>query len=396
MRIATANAYGNGIANLQSRQSELVEAQGRLTSGKRVERASDDPTAAARAERALAAIGRSDASQRALQASRNSMTLSESALGDAGELLQQAREAMVSAGNASYTDAERDGIAKQLGEIRKQLLAVANRGDGAGGYLFAGQGASQPPFLDAVGGVAYRGTSGQQQTATDEQLPLTVDGKASWLQSSTGNGVFETRSLNSSTAWIDSGRVTDPSLVTGSTYSLQFSVSGGSTTYSVLKDGAGTALSNVAYSAGQSIEIDGIAFAVNGAPAQGDTFESVPSQPTLNVFDTLDRTIAELKAPLRSPSAIAQGVQRSIRDIDASSSSLQGLRTTVGETLKRTDSVEDRVAALKLYSQSEKSDAENLDLVQAISDFKQQQTGYDAALQTYATVQRLSLFQYIT
>jgi len=33
--------------------------------------------------------------------------------------------------------------------------------------------------------------------------------------------------------------------------------------------------------------------------------------------------------------------------------------------------------------------------VHAISDFQNQQTGYDAALKSYASVQRLSLFQYV-
>ena len=90
MRIVTAYAYDTSIANLQKRQQDLSETQIQLTSGKRVNRASDDPTAAARAERALASIARSDANKRALDASANVMGIAESALGDAVELLQHA------------------------------------------------------------------------------------------------------------------------------------------------------------------------------------------------------------------------------------------------------------------------------------------------------------------
>ena len=43
-------------------------------------------------------------------------------------------------------------------------------------------------------------------------------------------------------ATIDSGRVTDPSALTGADYTLQFSVAGGVTTYAVLKDGLPTAV----------------------------------------------------------------------------------------------------------------------------------------------------------
>ncbi|MFX7918738.1 hypothetical protein ABTK44_21515, partial [Acinetobacter baumannii] len=77
---------------------------------------------------------------RALEASRNSMTLSEAALGNANDLLQQVRESMVAAGNASYSDSERQGLANKLKGIRDQLLSIANRPDGSGGYLFSGQG----------------------------------------------------------------------------------------------------------------------------------------------------------------------------------------------------------------------------------------------------------------
>jgi len=51
-------------------------------------------------------------------------------------------------------------------------------------------------------------------------------------------------------------------------------------------------------------------------------------------------------------------------------------------------------SALKLSSQTERSNAEDLDTTQANSDFSNQQTGYDAALEAYSMVQRLSLFNY--
>ena len=125
MRISTATRYDTSVENLQSRQIDLAASQTQLTSGKRVNVASDDPVAAARAERDLATMARSDANQRALEASRNAVQLGESAIGDASELIQQARETLVAAGNGSYTPAERQSQAIKLKEIRNQLLTVA-------------------------------------------------------------------------------------------------------------------------------------------------------------------------------------------------------------------------------------------------------------------------------
>lgn len=395
MRMTTAHTFNAGVEQLQRRQQELAEAQLRLTSGKRVQRASDDPGAAARAERALAQVARADADQRALEASRNAMTLTESALGDAAELLQQARETLVAAGNASYSDGERAGLARKLESLRAQLLVVANRGDGSG-FLFAGQGAAQAPFVDAPGGVTYRGSGGGTATAATEPLPLAVDGENAWTRARSGNGSFVTGVGDppSTTAWIGAGSVTDPSALTGADYDIVFGAGGA--TYTVTRDGAPLAGHvDVPYPGAQAIEVDGMAFTIGGSPAAGDSFTVRASAPELNVFDVLDRAIAELDTPLRSNPQVMQTVQRGLRDLDASMGALQRLRAAVGEVLNRTDAAEDRVAASRLHGHSERSHAEDLDMVQAIAEFQNQQTGYEAALKTYATVQRLSLFQYL-
>ena len=400
MRLATANLFDASIASLQSRQQQMQKAQVQLTSGKKVMQASDDPTGAARAERALMAIGRVDANQRALEASRNGMTLSEGALGDANELLQQVRESMVAAGNASYSDAERAGLATKMAGLRNQLLSIANRSDGAGSFLFSGQGASDPPFLDQAGGVSFTGVSGSIQTGNMDSFPLTVDGRQAWEQARSGNGSFETQpgvNLTSGGApkgWIDSGRVTDPAALTGNDYNIQITGSAPAQTYAITNGATGATVGG-AFKPGQSIQFEGMAMTVSGTPVDGDQFAVKPSTNTLRVFDVLDQVVSELRTPLRGSSQIAQSNSGRLRDLDAVMGNLQNVRSQVGEQMNNLDGTETRMASLKLYNQSEKSAAEDLDMVTAISSFQNQQTGYDAALKTYAMVQRMSLFQYL-
>ena len=396
MRIATANQFDVGIDTLARRQSELANVQEQLTTGKRVNRASDDPAAAARAERALASIGRSETSQRAVDASKVLMTQAESTLGDAGNLLQRARELMVAAGNASYGDAERSGLADELQSIRDQLLALANTGDGAGTFVFGGQGSTQKPFVDTAGGVQYAAADGEMKTEHPTGLPLTTDGRAAWLEARTGNGVFVTSAAPGvQNATIDNGGVADPSALTGADYTIDFSVAAGATTYAVLKNGLPTAVVNAPYASGQTITIDGMAVSVSGTPANGDQFLIAPSTPTLGVFGALDSAIAGLRTAGRTGSQIAQANADSLRDIDSVLSNLQTARSATGAVLQRLDSESDRLDAQKLASTTERSNAQDVDMVHAISDFQSRQTGYDAALKSYAMVQRLSLFQYV-
>ena len=238
--------------------------------------------------------------------------------------------------------------------------------------------------------------AGASEVAGHEQLPIAVDGGATWLSARTGNGVFETRVVASTgTALIDAGSVVDPSAITGSTYRIRFSVAGGATTYSVLKDGAATAQTNVPYAAGQAIQIDGMAVTVSGTPAAGDDFEIRPSASTSSVFDTLDRAVADLSTANRRPTQVTQANSFALRDLDQAMTRLSSARSDVGGTLNRIDAVTDRLGGLKLAGQTERSNAEDLDMVHAISDFQAKQSGYDAALKSYAMVQRLSLFQYL-
>lgn len=396
MRISTAHAYDATIERLTQRQSELSNDQLRLTTGKRVMRASDDPVNAARAERALASVSRATAGQRSVEASRSAMTQLEGALGEAVELLQTARDALVQGGNPSYDDSQRKALAEQIRDLRNQLLALANRDDGAGGRLFAGQGSGTQPFVDAAGGVQYVGTRGETGASLSGLMPMTMDGAATWMSAMSGNGVFETRSLTrAGSGWIDAGSVTDPSRLTGSTYSLQFDVTAGVTTYSLLKDGLPTALTAQPYVSGQAIQFDGMTMKVTGAPADGDEFEVAPSTPTLGVFDALDKAVADLSAPLPAPGAIAQATSENLRNLDAVMARLSGARADAGEALNRIDGIGAQLDSQTLAGKIERSVAEDLDIVPAYSDFQNKQTGYEAALKTYASVQRLSLFNYI-
>jgi len=413
MRLSTSNMFEASISTLQRRQQEMQDAQQRLTSGKRVEKASDDPTGAARAERARTAIGQIDASTRALEASRNSMTLAESALGDANELMQQIRETLVAAGNASYTDAERKGLANKVQGLRDQLLAIANRGDGSGGYLFSGQGTTGTPFLDnpvqrdaagnrTGGGVAFDGIGGNVTTGNLENYPLSVDGKAAWEQARSGNGTFVTGAgTNANTGaapagWVDAGRVTDPTAVTGDAYTISITGTAPAQTYTVYNETQGhVPVASDNYTAGNTVKFDGLSMTIGGSPVDGDTFTVAPATNDLKVFDVLDRTIESLRKEGRTGTQVTQDNLVSMRDLDAVMGNLTNVRSRVGEQMNNLDGSQSRLETLKVYNKAEQSAAEDLDMTQGISDFQNQQTGYDAALKTYAMVQRMSLFQYL-
>jgi flagellar hook-associated protein 3 FlgL len=402
MRVTTANQFSSTVAELQRRQQQMQTTQLQLTTGKKVANASDDPIGASRVERALAAINRVEANQRALAASRNSMNLAEAAIGDASEVLQQVREALVSAGNASYGDSERVGLANKISGLRAQLLAIANRPDGAGGYVFSGQGASQPPFLDEATGVRFNGVPGNLQTGSLDDFALTVDGRQTWQQGRTGNGSFVTAPQPNTltgappTSWIDPGRVTDPQALTGDSYSILIEGTVGLARATITNVTTGVVVAqDMPYEIGKAISFDGMTMTLSGTVTDGDLFTIEPATNDLNVFNVLDKTIADLRTPLRSGVQIQQANILGLRDLDQAFGALQNVRSLVGERLNLLDGSETRLDGLKLYNQTERSAAEDLDMTEAISRFEIQKVSYDAALRSYAAVQRLNLFEYL-
>jgi flagellar hook-associated protein 3 FlgL len=334
------------------------------------------------------------------------MNITEASLGDSIELLQQARETLAAAGNGSYTVGERKSLALKLREIRNQLLSIANRSDGGGGYVFGGQGSSSPPFVDTPNGVTFIGQGGETLASSSEKLNLTVDGEQVWLRAKGGNGLFTTGPANNlntglpntGKAWINSGSINTPSQVPypatpAPAYSVEFHVSGGVTTYDILEDGNALA-SGQTYVSGQAVAIPGrgMSITVMGQPDDGDTFAMNEARNDLNMFTSLDKAIASLNS---STSVTMQAVNTGLIEVDSILSNMQGARSAVGETLNRMDGIDSRISALKLAAQTERSNAEDLDMTQAIAEFQTRQTGYDAALKSYSLVQKLSLFQYI-
>jgi flagellar hook-associated protein 3 FlgL len=397
MRVSTASQFERSVQTLQQRQQALQASQEQIATGKRVLRPSDDPIAAVRAERAMVQQHRIDADLRALEASRQSMAATEAAVGDASGLMQRVRELVLQAGNPTFGPEPRKALVEELRVLRQQLFDVANRPDGAGGYLFGGAADSSAPFQDTAAGVVFRGRPAGTQAA-GVALPLAIDGQEAWMRSASGNGVFVTSpaAANQAGAWIDAGRVTDPALLTGRAHDIEFADDGsGGLTWQVVPAPDVGPASAQPYATGRAIEFDGLAVTVHGEPKPGDRFEIAPSRRDLSLFDAIDHVVAGLAPTDLDPAQVTQTVQSGLRDLDAVMATLVASRSRLGAVLGQIDGLDARLADQRISTQSARSAAEDVDLAQAVSDFQVRQTSYDAALKAYSMVQRLSLFEYI-
>ena len=450
-RVGTANMYDYAIRNVSARQTSLVNLQENLTSGKRVVRASDDPVSAAQAERALTRISRIQTEQRALENQRNAIAQAESTMGDAISLVQEARQLMVSAGNGTLTSNDRATIANQLQSLRDQLIAVANRTDTNGIPLLGALGSAQSPFMGPLNGIPDYKFAGQAgQTASDGvTLPNTLDGDSAFMFDAKRDGSFHAaitpgtstvivpgattpsvpamgqpnRALTTSAITVAEGTNFNKNPATGLayTYSVSFSnvtldpaTNTLSATYNVSSTDpafvppAAQTLNPIKIGEKGEFNINGLppgmsmkvttlpTKAVDGtitpSPANGDT---INISPQASVFSVIDKAIAEIKAAPNSNVA-AQAISQALANVDIGLERMSNIRSYAGELLNRADRITGDQEKRSVQLESDRSRAEDLDMIKGISDFQNQQTGYQAALQTYASVQKLSLFNYIS
>src|SRR5512133_91259 len=229
-RLGSANAYDNALRNLSARQSALSTLQENLTSGKKVVRASDDPTGAAQAERAMTRISRIATDQRALEAQRNSIAMAEGTLGDVTDALQNFRELVVSAGSGVHSSAERKSIAIQLQSLRDQVFSLANRKDSNGQPLFSALGSALAPFVGPNAppqDYTFDGLPGQS-ASSEVAIPFTLDGDSAFMLQVARDGVYNITMSGPSTSSTQplavnvalSAPTTPPTLVTNSAYKI--------------------------------------------------------------------------------------------------------------------------------------------------------------------------------
>jgi len=156
LRVSTSTLFRTGAQSIGARQSDLLLAQQRMSSGKRINVPSDDPLGAADASGVRTNLSQLSSFKSNQDHATYLLNLADSTIGDSFTALQDAQEKLVAAGNGAYGDAERASLATDLQGILGRLVGLANSGDGAGGYLFAGSHENTVPFSQSGNNVSFQ------------------------------------------------------------------------------------------------------------------------------------------------------------------------------------------------------------------------------------------------
>lgn len=187
-RITQQMTSARAIANVQKNMTTLATYSEQVSSGKRINRPSDDPIGTAQAMNLRTSLA--DQSQYSSNASDGLGWLSaaDTALGSASDELLDAYQDGVKAVNGALNDSDRDSLAQEVENARSNLLALANT-TYQDRPIFGGV-TSGTTAYDSSG--SYTGTDGavNREVGDNVTVKVNVDASASFGTTS-GSTVFD-------------------------------------------------------------------------------------------------------------------------------------------------------------------------------------------------------------
>jgi flagellar hook-associated protein 3 FlgL len=398
MRVSTNQIFRAGLTGVVDQQSRLARSQQNLMTGLRVNTAADDPAAAATAATLDHRVNDIAQYDRNIGAARASLEVQELALGRVTDRMHRLREIAIAAENAVLSPRDLGSFAIEVAQIRDEMLDLANSRDSAGRYAFAGYQAQTRPFTDVAGSVVYAGDDGLRE--------LQVGSSRFVVASEPGNRVFEGIRPGNGTYRIDLNPANSGSAVIrdeglqpaggfAGNYEIRFTADD---TFDVVDLASGaTLLAGQAFVSEQVISFAGAQVSIEGETRAGDTFSVAASIPTsyFGVVDELHGALTNATTDAPGQARLSQALNGSIRDLDQSMDHLLSARGRLGARLGSLDSQENSNADLDQVSRQALSSLRDLDYAEAITEFNRYMTGLQAAQQSFARMQDLSLFNLI-
>ncbi|HEY4623728.1 MAG TPA: flagellar hook-associated protein FlgL [Solibacillus sp.] len=145
MRVTQSMLSSNMLRNLNVSYGKMSKYQEQLTSGKKVNRPSDDPVIAVKGMGYRVDLDKVEQFQRNLNEVNSWNDSTDEALDQVGSALHRIQELVTNAANDTNTPEERDKINSEIKQIQLQMRDIANTKVGES-YIFTGTHTNSPLF----------------------------------------------------------------------------------------------------------------------------------------------------------------------------------------------------------------------------------------------------------
>ncbi len=413
LRIGTANFYTQSASTMDQNQAALNKTQQELASGLQYQTPADNPGQAANIDALQTLQSQLGQYLKNIQTASGQLSSVDTTLGSITNTVQSIRSLVVQAGDGTLTQANRQAIATQMTQQMNALLGLMNSKNTLGQYMFGGSQAAVPPYASGANGVyAYQGNQVQSVSALSDQVqvPTTLDGSSIFDAIPAVSKTFMTTASSSNTGnppgIISAGTVTDQTTFDAnypSNYKIVFNPSSASTppglqNFSVYNADSGhPVLQNITYSAGASINFNGLSVSISGNPAVGDAFivHSSPNQSLLTTVQNAIQGFNSLSNSSADSATLSTLIANTLGNLDHAVASISEAQAQIGAAQNTTSEAQTVNASVTLSVTGTLSNLTNVDYAQASSQLSLQQTVLQASQQSFVRIAGLSLFTYM-
>lgn len=392
MRISTTQIFDQNLANMLNKQSQLAKTQNQLSSFQRIVNPSDDPAGAVKALTLQRAFNLTEQYQSNANVAITKLAQEEVALQGAAEIMQRIRELAVQGLNDSNTQPDRQAIASEIKQLNQQLLGLSNTRDANGDYLFSGYANSIQPYETIYGD--YQGDEGQRSLKVGDGVLVATNDP--------GDKVFEAAVNRTEVNVVGTGtgslRITDTSNSAANFADITFTFNAAGQ-YEV-SDGTNTEI--IDYTPGQRVRLDSLngnfpslQVQLDGAPADGDVITiSREVEPQQTLFRTIDNFVLALEGNNVGPGNSPNNGDF-LSNLDLGLQNIIDTRAQIGSRINAIEQQQEINDTVGFSLEKSLSEIRDLDIAEAVSQLTIQSIGLQAAQQSFAQVQRLSLFNFI-
>lgn len=429
MKISNKLFSEQQVGQFAKQMESIQKVQQKISSGKNIIFASDDPVGA------VELSGLNDVKNKINQyidnnnLALNRLELMDDTLEASKNVFIRCNELAVQAANDILSVGDREAIALEFDELKKELVSMANTQDSGGSYIYSGFKSKTRPFvLDSDGLVSYKGDRGTVSLPVSESrmLESTLDGATVFQDIITSSGVSTdlfaavdniSRSIRTANSGVEAAKAPGKAKITltnenPGTYAFKITSGAKSENFSI--DITGSDLSALA-TAINAADLD-ITAAVSTTSSSNDTL-------TLTNTYSYDVTLSDLQIPNinkseANPSSFmtfqpidASGVNlgnaQTVFDFDQTIASrldematiqnhLSNQRAKVGARLNSAQRQGDVMQERKISITKDVSDLADADLSELVTSLQSQITNQEASQKAFVRIAQLNLFDMIS
>ena len=191
MQVSTKVFNDKALANFADTSKKIQDTQSRISSGKNLLRASDDPVAAANISVAKDKLKDLSQFDKNIDKATGRLEICEISMTEMQNICTRIYELSLMSANDTYNATDRQTVKAEILSLKEMMIALANTKDMNGDAIFAGYKSNIIPFVaDESGTVAFNGSQGTSmvQISETQKTATSINGSDAFMRVPTDNG----------------------------------------------------------------------------------------------------------------------------------------------------------------------------------------------------------------